>query len=104
MPKRLKVAKTDVTRVPTRKVTAYAILFHVNEGFEQILARLQELGNSSEWRQVSKRLQLIVAETRAEVNFEMVEFLQERELRDWTRLGAARQRADTRTKQAKDQF
>ena len=90
MPKRLKVTKTDAG-----KITAYAILFQVNEGFEQILARLQELGHSGEWRQVSKRLQLIVEETRAEVNFELVEFLQERELRDWTRLGIARQRATT---------
>jgi hypothetical protein len=92
MPKRLKVAKTDAG-----KITAYAILFQVNEGFEQILARLHELGNSGEWRQVSKRLQLIMAETRAEINFEMVEFLQERELAEWTRLGAARKRTNTRT-------
>jgi hypothetical protein len=97
MPKRLKVAKTDVG-----KATAYAILFHVNEGFEQILARLQELSYGGEWRQVSKRLQLIVEETRAEINFEMVEFLQERELAEWTRLGAARKRSNTRTKLIKE--
>jgi hypothetical protein len=94
MPKRLKVAKTDAG-----KITAYATLFHVNQGFVQILARLQELRRSDgDWRQVSKRLQLIVAETRAEVNFELVEFLQERELAEWTRLGAARKRASARTK------
>ena len=85
MPKRLKVAKTHAG-----KITAYAILFQVNEGFEQILAQLQQLDNISTGRRLSKRLQLIVAETRAEINFEMVEVLQERELAEWTRLGAAR--------------
>jgi hypothetical protein len=50
-------------------------------------------------RQVSKRLQLIIKETRAEINFEMVEFLQEHELAEWTRLGAARKkRTHNRTK------
>jgi hypothetical protein len=102
MPKRAKSPNTEVTSVPKGKVHAYAVLYHVNEGFEQIEAQLQQLDKSGVWRQVSKRLQVIVAETRAEVNFELVEFLQERELRDWTRLGAARQRAGTRTKQAKD--
>jgi hypothetical protein len=102
MPKRVKVPNTDVPSVPKEKVRAYPVLYHINEGFEQISSQLQLLDKSGVWRQVSKRLQVIVAETRAEVNFELVEFLQERELRDWTRLGAARQRADTRTKQAKD--
>lgn len=96
MLKRLKVAKINAGKVP-----AYAVLFHVNEGFYQILAQLQQLDKSGAWRQISKRLHLIVEETRAEVNFELVEFLQERELKEWTRLGAARQRTDTGTKPAK---
>lgn len=97
MPKRLKVAKADAG-----KVTAYAILFHINEGFEQILAQLKQLDNSPVWLRVSKRLQVIVEETRAEVNFEMVEFLQEHELAEWTRLGATRKRISTRTKLIKE--
>jgi|ERR1035438_3856346 hypothetical protein len=102
MPKRVKVPNTDVASVPKGKARAYAVLYHVNDGFEQILAELQQLDNSGAWRQVSKRLQVIVEETRAEVNFELVDFLQERELRDWTRLGAARQRTETSTKPAKE--
>jgi hypothetical protein len=87
---------------PKDKVRAYAVLYHANEGSEQILVQLQQLDKSRGWRQVSKRLRVIVEETRAEVNFELVEFLQERELRDWTRLGAARQRSDTKAKPAKE--
>lgn len=102
MPKRVKVPNTDVTSVSKGKFRAYAVLYRVNEGFEQILARLQELGNSGEWRRISKRLEIIVEETRAEVNFEMVEFLQEHELAEWTRLGVARKRTNTRTKLIKE--
>jgi hypothetical protein len=104
MPKRVKGPNTDVTGVPRGKVRAYAVLCHVNEEFDQILAELHQLDKSRAWRQVSKRLQVIVAETRAEVNFELVEFLQELELRDWTRSGAARQRTDTPTKPTQKQF
>src|SRR5258707_15823662 len=92
MPKRVKVPNADAASDPTRKICPYAALYHVNEGFEQILTQLQRLGNTGAWRPVSKRLQLIMEETHAEVNFELVEFLQERELREWTRLGAVRKR------------
>jgi hypothetical protein len=102
MPKRLKVSNTAVAKGPGGELRAYAVLCHVNEGFEHILAQLKQLENSRAWRRVSKGLQLIVEETRAEVNFEMVEFLQERELAEWTRLGAARKRTNTRTKLIKE--
>ena|SRR5580693_1082662 len=98
MPKRVNVSNVGVTS----KIQAYAVLYHINDGFEQILAQLQQFDNKRKRRRLSKRLQLIVEETRAEVNFELVELLQERELSDWTRLGAARQRVDTRTKRPKD--
>src|SRR5579871_2208036 len=87
MPKRVKVPNDDAARDPKRKICPYAVLYHVNEGFKQILAQFQQLGNTGAWRPVSKRLQLIMEETRAEVNFELVEILQERELKEWTRLG-----------------
>ena len=101
MPKRAKVRNTNVTGLPKRKVHAYAVLYHVNEEFEQILAHLQELNRSGALPRLTKPLRLIVEETRAQVNFELVESLQELELRDWTRLGAARQSAETGTKRAK---
>jgi hypothetical protein len=98
MRKRVKVPNVGVSS----KVQAYAVLYRINHGFEQILAQLQQFDNKRTRRRLSKRLQLIVEETRAEVNFELVELLQERELSDWTRLGAARQRVDTRTKRHKN--
>lgn len=102
MPKRSKVQQAHVTGLPRGKVHAYAVLYQVNEGFEQIQAQLQQADKSGTWRHVTKRLQVIVEETRAQVNFELVEYLQECELRDWTRLGAARQKAETGMKRAKD--
>lgn len=98
MPKRAKIPNADTTRGPAWKVNAYGVLFNVNERFEEVLAQLQQLDSSVAWRQLSKRLRRIVAETRAEVSFELVEFLQERELRGWTRLGAARKRTATSKK------
>jgi hypothetical protein len=94
MPKRVEVRKTDATGVPKGKVRAYAVLYHVNEGFDQVLAELQQLDTCGVRRQVSKNLHVIVEETRAEVNFELVELLQERELKDWTRFGRLRERAE----------
>jgi hypothetical protein len=102
MPKRAKVPNVAPARHPTRKIRLYAVLYRVNEGFEQILAQLKQLDESVAWRPLSKRLQVIVKETRAEVSFEMVEFLQERELAEWTRLGAARRGANTRRKLIKE--
>jgi len=102
MPKRVRVSKTDVTGGPKGKIHAYAALYRVNEEFEQILNQLQELHKSGPRLRLTTRLRIIVEETRAQVNFELVEFLQELELKDWTQLGAARQRAETGTKQAKD--
>jgi hypothetical protein len=43
MPKREKVPNNDMRSVPSGKVRAYEVLYHVNEEFEQILAQLQQL-------------------------------------------------------------
>jgi hypothetical protein len=59
MPKRVKGPNTDVTSVPRGKVRTYAVLCHVNEEFDQILAQLQQLDKSAAWRRLSKRLQVI---------------------------------------------
>ena len=71
------------------KLRLYEILYTLNQGFEQVLHQLQELeklGLGRPWQ----ALQTIVEENRAEVNFELVERLQERELRDWTHFGRLR--------------
>jgi hypothetical protein len=54
MQERLKVLNTDIRRVPKGKARAYAVLYHVNEGFEQILTQLKHLDNTGAWRQVRK--------------------------------------------------
>ena len=61
MPKRVNVPNVGVSS----KIQAYAILCHINYGFEQILAQLQQFDNEGTRRRLSKRLELIVAETRA---------------------------------------
>lgn len=93
MAKRANVPKTDVTGVPEGKVHAYAVLYHVNEGFDQILAQLQQLDKTGACRHVARRLHVIVEETRAEFNVELVALPQEREPKDWTRFGRLRERA-----------
>lgn len=57
--------------------------------------QLQQLDQRGVGRHVPNKLEVVVEETRAEVNFELVEYLQQRELEDWTRFGAAGQRTDT---------
>jgi hypothetical protein len=71
------------------KLRLYEILYALNPGFEQVLHQLQELeklGLGQRWQ----TLQTIVEENRAEIKFELVERLQERELRDWTHFGRLR--------------
>ena len=72
------------------KLRLYEILYTLNQGFEQVLGQLQELEKLGLGRQPWKALQVIVEENRAEVNFELVERLQEREQRDWTYFGRLR--------------
>jgi hypothetical protein len=99
MPRRLKAGNSGrkVTSDRAGKFRLYTILYHVNEAFEQILGQLQQLDQRGVGPHVSNKLEVIVEETRAEVNFELVEYLQQRELNDWTRFGAARQLTTTNT-------
>jgi len=95
MPKPLKTVRAPIGKAlrvgAFKKLRLYEILLHINQSFEQVLYQLQELDELCIGRHQLKRFQVIVEETRAEVNFELVEFLQERELRDWTRFGRLRQ-------------
>jgi len=95
MPRRQKAVAADAPKVQSSgtagKLRFYEILYHLNQGFEQVLAQLQELERFGIRREASKKFQLIVEETRAQVNFELVEFLQERELKDWAYFGRLRQ-------------
>jgi hypothetical protein len=60
------------------KLPLYEILYTLNQGFEQVLAQLrllEKLGLGHQW----KALRVSVEENRAEVNFELVEQVAERE-------------------------
>ena len=99
MPRRLKAGNGErkVTNDTAGKFRLYTVLYHINDAFERILGQLQQLDQRDVGRNFSNKLQVIVEETRAEVNFELVEHLQQRELKDWTRFGADRQRTGTNT-------
>ncbi len=74
-----------------QKLRVYEILHSLNLGFEQVLAdlvRLQEFPFLR--REPLGHLQVVVEETRAWANFELVEVLHSREQDDWTRFGRLR--------------
>ena len=90
MPKPRKRVKGTATICTPLKRSLYEILYRINDGFDQIANQFQQLDKSGVRRRAWKRFRLIAEEMRAEVNFELVEFLQERELKDWTDFGRLR--------------
>jgi len=100
MRKQPKAAAAEAPKVQSRglvgKLRLYEILYNLNQRFEQVLAELQELDRFGVRRRTSKKFQFVVEETRAEVNFELVELLQKRELKDWTHFGRLREESERR--------
>ena len=80
----------------------YEILYTLNQGFEQVLQQLQELEKLGLGRQPWKALQTTVEENRAEINFELVERLQEREQRDWAYFGRLRRQREKKLEDPQD--
>ena len=82
------------------KLRWYEILYTLNQGFEQVLYQLQQLENLGlgPW----KALRVIVEENRAEINFELVERLAEREQSDWTYFGRLRQQREKKYRDPQD--
>jgi hypothetical protein len=79
------------------KLLYYETLYRLNQGFDLVLSQLQQLKKCGGLgRRTWKSLQVTVEEARAEINFELVYVLQERELRDWTYFGGLRQENDKR--------
>src|SRR6266478_5619583 len=75
-----------------QKVQAYETLYTLNQGFEQVLAGLRSLQQFPFFRpEFLREFQVMVAETRACINFELVESLHSREQDDWARFGRLRQ-------------
>ena len=86
----------------TGKLRLYEILNNLNQGFEEVLHQLQELEKLGLGRQSVKAFAVMVEETRAEVNFELVERLAEREQSDWTYFGRLRQQREKKYRDPQD--
>jgi hypothetical protein len=91
MPKPPKAVHTEEGKSrgqhPVGKLQLYEILYNLNQGFEQVLGQLHQLEKLGLGHHPWKALRVSVEENRAEVNFELVERLAEREERDWTYFG-----------------
>src|SRR5216684_796376 len=74
-----------------RKLLAYQTLFTLNQAFENVLADLQRLQRLPLFRrEFLQEFQVMVEETRACINFELVEAMHSREQDDWARFGRLR--------------
>ena len=86
-----------------QKLRAYEILFTLNQAFEQVLANLRSLQKVPFFRsKFLREFQVMVEETRACVNFELVEAMHSREQDDWTRFGRLRQKWEKRYRDPND--
>src|SRR5712692_3429744 len=80
-----------------QKLLAYQTLFTLNQAFENVLADLQRLQQLPFFRrEFLREFEVMVEETRACVNFELVEAMHSREQNDWTRYGRLRQQGEKR--------
>src|SRR5258708_14951 len=95
-------------RKPARTKTApsnprvYETLHALNQGFEQVLTdlgRLEELGFRGG---LLHEFRVVVEETRAWVNFELIETMQDREERDWARFGRLRYQKEKKLRDPND--
>src|SRR5260370_28521006 len=86
-----------------QKLRAYQTLFTLNQAFENILADLQRLQRLPFFRsEFLQEFQVMVEETRACVNFELVESLHSHEQDDWARFGRLRQQREKRYRDPQD--
>jgi hypothetical protein len=84
------------------KLQLYEILHSLNQGFEQVLGQMQLLEKLGLGHQPWNALRVIAEENRAEVNFELVERLAEREERDWTYFGRLRHEREKKLRDPQD--
>ena len=86
-----------------QKLLAYQTLFTLNQAFESVLADLHRLQRLPFFRlEFLREFQVMVEETRACINFELVEAMHSREQDDWTRFGRLRQKWEKRYRDPKD--
>jgi hypothetical protein len=101
-PRRAQLQPTPASsRIALGRLSVYENLHALNRDFEQVLAdlaRLQELGVFRRDRFTVFRL--IVQETRAWANVEVVQVLQQREEDDWVNFGGLRDQWATKVQDA----
>jgi hypothetical protein len=88
-----------------QKLPVYEILYSLNQGFEQVLADFGRLQKFPFFRrEFLREFQVVVEETRAWANFDVLETMHGRELDDWTRFGRVRRRWEKRYRDPEDIF
>ena len=88
-----------------QKFRVYEILYSLNQGFEQVLADLRRLQQFPLFRrEFLREFRVMVEETRAWANFDVIETMHGRELDDWTRFGKVRHGWETRYRDPEDIF
>ncbi len=87
----------------SQKLRAYQTLFTLNQAFQNVLADLHRLQRLPFFRlEFLREFQVMVGETRACINFELVESLHSREQDDWARFGRLRQKWEKRYRDPND--
>jgi hypothetical protein len=90
---------------PSQKLRVYETLHSLNQGFEQVLADLRRLNEFPFFRrEFLGEFRVMVEETRAWANFDVLGTMHGRELDDWTRFGKVRHGWETRYRDPEDIF
>src|SRR5690349_19126540 len=75
----------------SQKLRVYETLHSLNQAFEQVLSNLRHLQDFPFFRrEFLREIQIVVEETRAWINFDLIEVMNSREQDDWTRFGRLR--------------
>jgi hypothetical protein len=76
----------------TKKLSIYHLLYRINLSFTNIVRRCRELEDARVFRpKYLRQFQGFAQELQAEVNSELLDTLNDRELDDWNRYGKVRQ-------------
>jgi hypothetical protein len=87
----------------SQKLRVYEALFTLNQAFEQVLSNLRHLQAFPFFRrEFLREIQVVVEETQAWVNFDLIEVMHSREQDDWTRFGRLRQKFEKKYRDPND--
>lgn len=87
----------------SQKLRVYETLQSLNQAFEQVLSNLRHLQTFPFFRrQFLREFLVVVEETRAWANFDLVEVMHSREQDDWTRFGRLRQKWERKYRDPND--